>query len=41
MTTKLATARFYGDQILPQTLALTRVVTNGAASVLEMDAALL
>jgi 3-(methylthio)propanoyl-CoA dehydrogenase len=41
MTTKLATARFYGDHILPQTLALARIVATGAASVLEMDAALL
>jgi 3-(methylthio)propanoyl-CoA dehydrogenase len=41
MTTKLATARFYGDQILPQALGLSRVVANGAPSVLELDAALL
>jgi alkylation response protein AidB-like acyl-CoA dehydrogenase len=41
MTVKLATARFYGDHILPQTLALARIVATGAASVLEMDAALL
>jgi acyl-CoA dehydrogenase len=41
MTAKLATARFYGDHILPQTLALARIVTNGAPSVLELDAALL
>ena len=38
---KLASARFYADQVLPQAGALSRVVTRGAASVLEVDPALL
>jgi alkylation response protein AidB-like acyl-CoA dehydrogenase len=41
LSAKLATARFYGDHVLPQTLAQARIVASGAASVLEMDAALL
>ncbi len=38
---KLATARFYAEQVLPQALGLARVVTGGAASVVEVDAALI
>jgi acyl-CoA dehydrogenase len=38
---KLATARFYADQILPQATALVRVVHNGASSVVEVDATLI
>ncbi len=38
---KLRTARFYADQVLPVALGLARVVTSGAASVTETDAALL
>ncbi len=38
---KLATARFYADQILPQATALVRVVHGGASSVVEVDAALI
>ncbi len=41
LTAKLATTRFYADQILPQVSALQRIVQHGAASVLEVDAALL
>jgi butyryl-CoA dehydrogenase len=37
---KLHTARFYADQVLPNTLALARVVASGAESVLQTDAAL-
>ncbi len=36
---KLHTARFFAEQVLPQTLALSRVVQSGAASVLETAAA--
>ena len=36
---KLASARFYAGHILPQAHALSRVVSAGAASVLEADAA--
>jgi len=36
---KLASARFYAGHILPQAHALSRVVSVGAASVLEADAA--
>jgi alkylation response protein AidB-like acyl-CoA dehydrogenase len=36
---KLASARFYAGHILPQAHALSRVVSVGAASVLETDAA--
>jgi hypothetical protein len=35
---KLRTARFYADQMLPNALALARIVRAGAASVLETDA---
>lgn len=38
---KLRSARFYADQVLPNTLALTRVVLGGSSSVLETDAALI
>ena len=38
---KLHTARFYADQVLPNALALARVVQSGAASVVETDAALI
>ncbi len=41
MQAKVATARFYALHVLPQAQAQARVVTGGAASVLEMDAALL
>jgi hypothetical protein len=38
---KIASARFYADHILPQTLALARVVEQGAGSVIETDAELI
>src|ERR1700722_19308331 len=38
---KLATARFYAQQVLPRALALARIVQSGAASVTETDAALI
>jgi alkylation response protein AidB-like acyl-CoA dehydrogenase len=38
-TTKIATARFYAEHILPQAAALAEEVTQGAASVLALDAA--
>jgi len=38
---KVASARFYAEQVLPQALALARVVSGGAASVVEVDAALI
>jgi 3-(methylthio)propanoyl-CoA dehydrogenase len=38
---KLATTRFYADNVLPQAHALARVVASGAASVVEADAAVL
>jgi len=38
---KLQTARFYTDQVLPRALALARVVRSGAMSVVEADAALI
>jgi len=38
---KVHTARFYADQVLPNTLALARVVTSGAESVIDTDAALI
>lgn len=38
---KIASARFYADHILPQTLALARVVEVGAGSVVETDAELI
>jgi len=38
---KLQTVRFYAQQILPRTLALARIVQNGASSVTESDPALI
>jgi len=38
---KLATARFYAQQVLPRALALSRIVQSGASSVTESDAALI
>jgi acyl-CoA dehydrogenase len=38
---KIASARFYADHILPQTLALARVVEKGSGSVVETDAELI
>jgi acyl-CoA dehydrogenase len=38
---KLCSARFYAEQVLPLALAHARVVTSGAASVTETDAALI
>jgi acyl-CoA dehydrogenase len=38
---KIATARFYAQQVLPRSLALARIVQSGAASVTESDAALI
>jgi 3-(methylthio)propanoyl-CoA dehydrogenase len=38
---KLHTARFYADQVLPIALALARVVQGGAESVVNTDAALI
>ena len=38
---KLHTARFYAEQVLPSALALARVVQDGAGSVVETDAALI
>jgi alkylation response protein AidB-like acyl-CoA dehydrogenase len=38
---KLRTARFYAEHMLPMALAHARIVTNGAASVTETDAALI
>jgi hypothetical protein len=38
---KLHTARFYADQVLPNALALARVVQSGAESVVATDAALI
>ena len=38
---KLHTARFYAEQVLPQALALGRVVEGGAESVITTDAALI
>jgi 3-(methylthio)propanoyl-CoA dehydrogenase len=38
---KVASARFYAEHILPQTLALARVVEGGSASVVETDADLI
>jgi len=38
---KLHTARFYGEQVLPNALALARVVKSGAESVVQTDAALI
>ncbi|HET9391049.1 MAG TPA: acyl-CoA dehydrogenase [Steroidobacteraceae bacterium] len=38
---KIRTARFYAEHIMPNALALSRVVCRGAQSVLEMDAAMI
>jgi acyl-CoA dehydrogenase len=38
---KIASARFYSEHILPQTLALARVVEQGSGSVVETDAELI
>jgi hypothetical protein len=38
---KLQTARFYAEQVLPNALALARVVQGGAESVVDTDAALI
>ena len=38
---KLASARFYATHVLPQAQALSKVVTAGASSVLEADAAII
>jgi 3-(methylthio)propanoyl-CoA dehydrogenase len=38
---KLQTVRFYAQQVLPRTLALARIVQNGAGSVTESDPALI
>ena len=38
---KLATARFYAEHILPTAEALARVVQGGGAAVAEVDAALI
>ncbi len=38
---KIASARFYADHILPQTLALARVVDGGARSVVDANADLI
>jgi 3-(methylthio)propanoyl-CoA dehydrogenase len=38
---KLHTARFYADQVLPNALALARIVQSGADSVVNTDAALI
>jgi hypothetical protein len=38
---KVHTARFYAQQVLPNALALARVVRGGAESVVETDAALI
>jgi 3-(methylthio)propanoyl-CoA dehydrogenase len=38
---KLRTARFYAEQVLPAALTQARIVTNGAASVVETDPGLI
>jgi 3-(methylthio)propanoyl-CoA dehydrogenase len=38
---KVHTARFYTDQVLPRALGLARIVQSGAGSVTETDAALI
>jgi alkylation response protein AidB-like acyl-CoA dehydrogenase len=38
---KLQTVRFYAQQVLPRTLALARIVQNGAGSVTESDPTLI
>ena len=40
-TAKMQTARFYLEQLLPNALALARVVKSGGASVSECDPALI
>ena len=37
---KIRTALFYAEQVLPVTIGLARIVTNGANSVVDTDAAL-
>ena len=37
---KIRSARFYAEQVLPNAIALARVVEGGATSVVETDAAL-
>jgi 3-(methylthio)propanoyl-CoA dehydrogenase len=39
-SSKLRTALFYAEQVLPVTIGLARIVTSGANSVVETDAAL-
>ncbi len=41
LESKLRTAHFYADHVLPEAAMLARVVTHGAASVVETDAALI
>jgi 3-(methylthio)propanoyl-CoA dehydrogenase len=41
LSAKMATARFYGEHILPRARAHAAIVTSGAASVLEFEEALL
>lgn len=38
---KIQTARFYAQQVLPRALALARIVSGGAGSVVESDTALI
>jgi hypothetical protein len=38
---KLATARFYFDRLLPETLGLCAEIRAGSASVMALDASLL
>jgi hypothetical protein len=40
-TAKLHSARFYAEQVLPEALALARIVKSGATSVTETDATLI
>ncbi len=39
LNAKLATARFYGEHLLPQAGGLAAAIVEGADSVLEMDEA--
>ncbi len=41
MRSKLATARFYAEQVLPLALALTATVKNGSGAIVDTDAALI
>ena len=41
LRSKIASARFYAAHVLPQAQALAKVVTGGASSVLEADAAII